>query len=200
MTTLAGLRNKILSDVNRTDLTAVAETAIKDAVKHYENERWWFNEKRAHIEVDPDTERVALPSDYLECDSMTINISSNVYRIHSIGKIEMDNLYNPSTKGAPEYYCLYDQQIRLFPIPDVTYTLSMSYQFTLPELATSDSTVWTNEMGELIRYHSQADIYANTLHNFERAQIAKAMEQTIYSGLEKRNQKFNSDAPLKSWL
>lgn len=201
MTTMAGLREKILTDLNRTDATAVAETAIADAKIAYDHERWWFNERRAKFGTTPDTEYLPLPSDYIECDSMLITFNGYIYPLEGWGKREHDRLANYATDtGVPTAFSIYDSQIRLYPIPDATYSVTMSYQFVMPALTVSESNVWTNELGNLMRFHAVADLYANYLHAPDRAAVAKQQEQEEYSRLQRRNAKYINQSPMKGYI
>lgn len=207
MTTLSGLIAQISDDINRTDQTANISTALLRAVNHYENERWWFNEARARTGTTPDQERLPLPSaadsgDVVEVDSIVITINNNSYRLKPTSKLEMDDLYISGSvyTGRPDRFTLYDSQIRLYPIPDATYSVTISYQYILPEMTTSSSTAWSNEMGQLIRFHALADIYANKLHNVERYQMAKAQEDEEYSRLRKRANKYQAIGSIKPFL
>lgn len=202
MTTMAGLRNQIVTDVNRTDATAVAETALNDAKKYYEVERWWFNERRAKYGTTPDQEHIPLPSDYMEADSVVITYNGHTYPLMSSAKLDMDSIFISGTTytSVPERFCIYDSQIRLYPIPDATYSVTISYQYVMPDLTVSESNVWTNELGRLMRFHALADVYLNYLHNPERAQFAKQQEQMEYERAKQRNSRFLNSAPVKSWI
>lgn len=201
MSTMQDIRDNILNDTRRTDLTAVAETAIKAAVKHYEDERWWFNERRACFATTPGEPRLPLPDDFLECDSILITISANRYRLHTESKFVMDELFTSNDiSNQPDRYMIYDSQIKLYPTPDATYSITMSYQYVLPELSVSSSTVWTNEMYNLIRFHSLEDIYSNTLHNEKRATRAERSETKEYKRVKKRTARFQDDIPLRGFL
>jgi hypothetical protein len=207
VTTLNGLITQISDDINRTDQTANVSTAILRAVEHYSTHRWWFNEGRAKIGTTPDEERLPLPSsadsgEVIEVDSILININNNSYRLKSTSKLEMDDLHTPGAvyTGRPERYSLYDSQIRLYPIPDATYSVTISYQYVLPELTASSSTAWTNEMGQLIRFHAVADIYANKLHNMERYQMAKVQETEEFTKLRKRANKYQNVGTIRPFL
>ncbi len=201
MSTMKDLRDQLLSDSLRTDLTAVCETAIKAAVRYYEDERWWFNERRATFGTTPDQARLPLPDDFLECDSLIITINNNSYPLKTESKAVMDELFVANdVSSQPERYMIYDSQIKLYPTPDATYSVTMSYQYVLPELTRSDSTVWTNEMFGLIRFHALEDIYSNTLHNAERAARAERSEMKEYRRLKKRNARFQDESPIRGFL
>lgn len=205
MATLADLRTTILDDLNRSDMTAAAEAAIKAAADHYGSERWWFNERRAHLAITPSNSYYGLTLDdqsaqILEVDSVLINVGGNVYTVNPAGPIEMDKMFTSVITGAPAYYTIYGQQMRFFPTPDITYTASMTYQYLLPEMTSTSSTVWVNELKELVRYRSQWDLYTNKLHNAERAAIAKQSEMETYRQLRRRYGRSTVSAPIKSWM
>lgn len=204
MTTRTGLINQILDDLNRAEqsITAVAINALADAKKSYEVERWWFNERRATFGTTPDEPRIPLPADYLELDSIVVTYNNHTYPLRSLSKPEMDMLYTQASvyTNVPEAFNIYDYQIRLYPTPDATYSMTMSYQFVMPELAQSTSNVWTNELGKLLRFHAEADIYLNHLHNAERYQSAKVQEQEEYNRMRNRSGRYFNGGKIISWL
>ena len=202
MTTLTGLITDVLDDLNRTDLTAAASSALSEAKEFYETERWWFNERRAKIGTEPDQERLPLPSDYLEVDNIVITDNGHSWPLKQESKYTMDRLFisGSTYKNVPERFTIYDSQIRFYPIPDATYSITMSYQFVMSDLSASTSNVWTNELGQLIRNRASKSVYSGKLHNNERASFHAQQENEWYQKLRRRSDKYLVDGPLKPWL
>jgi hypothetical protein len=64
--------------------------------------------------------------------------------------------------ARPDYFAYYKQNIRLYPIPDAVYTMTMAYVYKLTALSSgSDSNAWTTDAEELIRCRAKADLYGH---------------------------------------
>lgn len=170
---------RVLEDVARDDITSVASTAILTAIKHYEGTRFWFNEGRSTRSTASGTEYYAVPSDFKDLDSLTITVNSWTYQLNQRSYDELEDSYvsNTTYTGYPTDYAIYQEQIRLYPIPNGTYTLTMSYQRTLGTLSVSaDTNAWMVEGEDLIR--SRADFYVarNYLHDNQLAMMFRENE------------------------
>ena len=82
MSDLGTMENRIADELNRTDMTSYARTAIQTAIKHYEGNRFWFSENRATATTVSGQEFYDLPTDFREMDSLKVLISNNDYRLN----------------------------------------------------------------------------------------------------------------------
>lgn len=181
--TMSTIIAQVLDDLYRTDLTSQATTAIIDAVKHYERKPWWFMEERATSSTVAGQEYYALPADFGVMDSLVINIGSTKYPLTRRSQEQIDDWAEVSATGAPTDYALYDQQIRLWLVPNDTYTMTMSYRAKLPELTAAASNAWTNICGELIRRRAAADLAFTILQDADRAAGFVALANDLYREL-----------------
>lgn len=188
MTTLATMRNRILDDLMRNDLTSQAESSIKSAIAFYENRRFWFLEQRATASTIDGQEFYGLPSDFLDEDVVSITVNNWSYPlIKRTFKTTEDWFVKANTyKGYPTDYAIYDEQIRLYPIPNGQYTMTIAYYKRLTSLTLeTDSNDWLIEGEELIRSRAEWDLYARTLRDFDAAQACKVLEQENLAQHEK---------------
>lgn len=179
MSDLGTMENRVSDELNRTDMTAYARTAIQTAIKHYEGTRFWFNEGRSTASTVADQEWYDMPSDFREIDSLKITINDNDYVLNERHYSEIENwAITPSAyTGYPTDYCIYNDQLRLYPAPNDVYTLSISYWKDLTDIATAtDSNAWMVEAEELIRSRVEADLCFRVIRDFERAQGFKTLE------------------------
>lgn len=189
MATFGELNATILDELERTgDLTSQANTAIKDAIAYYDKDRFFFNEVRGWQVTVPDQEFYALPADLIEIDSLTINVNTGTYELDEVPYDLIEAIYTNATfTGNPVQYAVYDEQLRLYPIPDETHTLVMSYTFKLPELsATSDTSAWLTDGKELIKYRAKWALYMNYVRDKEMAMMMKMAEQDELNALQER--------------
>lgn len=166
------IRNRILDELDRDDLSAQAELAIKSAVEFYSPRRFWFNEARATASTVADQEYYPLPDDFVAEDVLTISVNDTVYPLRRVSNEQIDD-WTMSTSvntGRPQEYALQGTELRLYPVPDDSYTLTMSYQKRLTELAAEgDSNAWTTDAEELIRRRAEGDLCLSVLQDNERA-------------------------------
>lgn len=174
--TLAELRNKICSDLNRMtdgDMTASVEDEIRVSIKSYEKERFRFLEERATASTVDGEEFVALPSNFRDMDSLKITVGTNSYTLTEQSYTTLEAWASSANEGQPTDYAIYGEQIRLYPIPNDAYTLTMSYYKELDELtATNSGNAWTNDGQLLIRSTTLQTLYSLQIKDYDAAQAA----------------------------
>ena len=180
MSDLGTMENRIADELNRTDMTSHARTAILTAVKHFEGERFWFSEERATASTVASQEWYDLPTDFRGVDSITVTINNNAYPLieRTYNELEDWNISSSTYTGYPTDFAIYNDQLRLYPIPNDAYTLTISYIKNLSSLATAtDTNAWMVEAEELIRSRAESDVCMRVIRDFERAQGFKLLEQ-----------------------
>lgn len=167
--------SRILDDVYRTDLTAQSQTALRAAIRHYESKPWWPTEARTSIAVT--SEYVTLPVEAKKINHVTINNGTVKYTVYRRTFNEIDDWQEASSTGLPTDYCLYNNELRMYPIPDSTYTLNLALDMRLPELTGSAANAWTVHAEELVRRRAAADIAFSILRDAEAFQGFKLLEK-----------------------
>lgn len=160
MTTLALLKAEIADDLDRTDLTSVIASEISKAIRHYQNTRFYFNETRdetfatvADQELYSSSDDTAIPK-FIELDQVSILDGTEFVELDQMDPREWEALTaSGSTTGRPTDYCLFDQKIGLYPIPDGIYTVRLAglYMKAAPATDNEASNVWMTEAFDLIR-------------------------------------------------
>jgi hypothetical protein len=181
MSDYGDLTSKILDDLHRDDLTSQVSLAIQSAIDFYGGERFWFNEARATASTQSGQEFYDLPDDFVDIDSLIITINNYSYPLIQRDYQQTDSWYVSSNNytGYPSDFAIYEEQLRLYPIPNGTYTMTISYQKRLADLSASgDSNAWTNQARNLIRFYADADVSLNTLQDDDRFATFKAQEGT----------------------
>lgn len=186
MTTFSELNLEIQDELIRDDLTPQVSLAIKSAIKHYEKDRLHFNEVRAKTVTAPNTEWYAVPSDLVEIDSLDIKVNGATYDLDPRPYQYLQSIYTTEAfTGPPVMYAVYDEQLRLYPVPDDSYTLVMSYAYKLDELsATSDTNAWLDDGKQLIKSRAKWDILLNVIKDPQQAAGQKAAEIEAKVALE----------------
>lgn len=192
-TSLADLVAIIGADFfNRSDLNAKIKNGIRAAIRHYERERWPWNEGYTAIAATSGHNYVALPSDALVIDLLQVNIDGQATALirKPFDWIRQANV--ALTPGAPPtHYAIYQDRIWLFATPNSATTLPCYYLQQLPLLsADADTNAWLNEAQNLVMYHAAKVVWATTLRNDAEATKYAQMESGAYSELNRfRNQR-----------
>jgi hypothetical protein len=173
--------------------------AIQDAIKHYERREWWFNSNIgtfntvASQELYTATDWPELAS-AVQIDAMTVTYNTVKSPMRAVSYVEIDDRQTGFVLAVPRNFAYYDQALRLFPIPNGAYPITVSYARRFTSLSDDDDTnAWTTEAEELIRQAAKSRIAANYLQADDLAARFGAMEQRAYANLlqEKRNRQTN---------
>lgn len=212
MATWGQLKAKIADDLARSDLTSQIAEAMKEAVRFYKwSDRFWLGEAVATFST------VAAQEWYTDAEtgySLLYNAGDDSIRITdgddtwplikaTYAEIEAWST-SASTQSRPEYYVIYRNQLRLFPIPDAVYTLTISYRqasystgfrtfpYSGAPLTGIDDTspqdtaegFWTTEASELIRARAKVDLFENTIRDFPEADRMRGREREVLHMLQ----------------
>ncbi len=189
MGTFLDLQNNVATDLTRTDLTSQIKSAIGDAVKHYEHDRFWFNVTRTktfQTVIGQTSYGVADLADIpniIRIDHLFLPVAGSVYDLCRQEPDEFEWLASVYL-GKPTDYTYADGQILLWPIPGAIYTLRPHMHYRLAPLALdTDSNAWCNEAEQLIRAHAKLLLYTNLLEDAEGAQRMQGEVQAFKDNL-----------------
>lgn len=167
MPTFGQMVNRIREDLDRgSSYDGRIKQAIVDAIRFYRSNRLPFNTKRARAVTQPDQEFYPLPLDWIEADFLRLETDGNRDPIRPVTYdwIEDHNRTDGNT-GRPLKFAVQSSELRLYPVPDRSYTLVLSfvYDLTSVSISASDNSTnsWTDEAEELIRKHAMSDLYVN---------------------------------------
>lgn len=184
MTTYAVMRARILDEISDSTLTTSVNAAILSAIKFYERQRFYFNERVSDTfslvagqEYYESADLAAIPN-LITIDDMYVTISGSRYHITPIQFEDIASAQNGLVTGdPPTNYAIYAQQIRMIPIPSAVRTVTMADHYRLTALsADSDSNAWTTDAEELIRCHAKHDLASNVINDDG---MANRMEKRI---------------------
>lgn len=187
MGTLAELKARIAREMNRTDLTTVIAENIADAVADYQSVRFEFNQARTTFNTVAGTEFYggALPTDLGQIDSIVATVNGRRSKLTGWPFAVMEQIATTTSAfGEPSAWSWYAKQLRLYPVPDAVYALTLSYvqRIDMPG-SDSASNIWTNEAAQLILHSTKRRIAQNYTRDMEMAQAARAAEGDAYRRL-----------------
>jgi hypothetical protein len=188
--TYVDMQTRIADDLVDTAVTtAQIKNAILTAVSDYDSARFFFNQKTATFSTVAAQEyyTTAALSDIpniVSIDSALITYSGYKSQLVAVDYSTMDAEQDGTITSAPYWYAYYGQQIRLFPIPDAVYTVTLSYLYKFTTLsADSDTNAWMTDGEEMIRQAAKRRLALDTLRDPELAAICKSLEEDAYDGL-----------------
>jgi hypothetical protein len=167
MPTFGQMVGRIREDLDRgSNFDARIKQAIVDAIRFYRSNRLPFNTKRARAVTQPGQEHYPLPLDWIEADFLRLETEGNRDPIRPVTYDWMeDHNRNDGNTGRPLKYAVQASELRLYPVPDRSYTLVLSFLYDLTGVSLSasdaESNAWTDEAEELIRKHAMSDLKVN---------------------------------------
>ena len=196
------MQNRIADELVRDDLASQISNAINDAIRTWEGARFAFNERRYLINTVNGTEyydmagptlltsagaAVGTGEIVLELDNITCTVNNMPYPLTPRTQQWFDRYATLPTqyKGQPDSYTIYNNQLRLFPIPNAAYPLNLSALARLspnPLSDDGDTNSWMTEGEALIRHQAKFIIYRDIVRDADgRALSAEGIQEAQWS-------------------
>lgn len=199
MATVGNLCTTIIGDLARgdTSLSDIVLIDIKSAVREYENHRFYFNEQDINLTLSQ-TQTYLLSlfaaagtgvSDIIEVDVFEVTVSGRTYTLREKPWAELKQLDSGTStlQGYPEYFSYWAQAVKVYPMPNGTYTGTMSAHVKFTELsAMSDTNAWTNDASELIRCATLKRLWGRRFRDYTAAQAMQLAENDALASLQRR--------------
>lgn len=209
MSNLGQMVQRIRVDLNRgSNYDARIKQAIVDSIAYYKNKRLGFNIKRARALLTSGNETVSLPTDWLEADYLRLEKDGDRDPLREVTYDWMEeHMRDDDESGRPSKFAVQHRELRLFPIPDKSYTLVLSFHYELKDvsLSASDGATngWTTEAEEMVRKHAMSELYVNYIGGPEsvakgsllRAECSKLLEM-----LEAAASREQSSGKIRAWM
>jgi hypothetical protein len=195
MATFLDMQTRLGDDlINESITTDQIKNAIRAAIKQYGRKPFWFLQTEASFPTVASQEYYSASDfsdmpDIKSIHSVVLN-NSGKSKLKDADYGSINALQNGMVTGSPSHYTYYKKQMRLYPIPDAAYTVTVSYSKQLAELsADADENDWTNEAEELIRQCAKGILALDTLHDTEMAARFSIRETKIYDSLLEENRR-----------
>ena len=203
MSTLGDLEARIYREIHQT-LSVDVRNACLDAVKYYQDKRFYFNEASVNFNLSLTTQ-VALSAiipKMIAIDTFKVWSGSAPYLLErsSFSDIEKWD-YETGSANTPTDYAIHHEFLRIYPRPSVTLSAQANYHKAITmSSSNSSSTVWTNEASDLIRYRAKGLLYATVLLDPQQAQVEQVLETQALTRLFSRTAKMVSSNKMKKYL
>lgn len=185
MTTFLNLRNAVVADLRRSDLTTEVNAAINAAVTDYAATRFWFNDTRtitfstvAGQEFYGAADLASIPR-IVKIDSIVVTDGGTRYPTTRTSNDEIEELADVTANSSrPWLYAYIDSDIRFYPIPNAAYPVRVT-GFVRPVALSSDADTngFTENAFDLIRYSAARRVFASPVRNMEQAGAMGALER-----------------------
>lgn len=184
MATYSDLQSQIATELGRTDLTTPIQTAILAAIRHYQRRLSLFGQGSTSLSTVASTAEYDLPADFIAIDFVQIASTNGTYTLDAELYDVLAALDITGLTSEPDRYAYRNYKLRLYPVPDAVYTVTVYYWAALaaPSGAT-DSTGWTNDLLDLIRHRAKVDLAANSLRDDQGASTYRAAEMDTLDGV-----------------
>ena len=202
MTTFGAMKTRIADEIARDDLASQTALAIASAVQELEGERFAWNEKRyllatvigqefydlsATTMTNIDGSALGTSETLLEVDSIILTYNNAPYTLTARTHPWMDRWGGTTLRGMPVDYGMFGDQIRLYPIPDRVYTLTLSGLARLPALSVdADTNGWMTHGEAVIRHTAKGLLYRDVIRDAEGAQLAAAAAASAVAAAKRK--------------
>lgn len=192
--TLGYLKDKIVDELGRPDLTSQIVDKITEAIAAYQSERFFFSESRditfptvAGQEFYGAADNAAIPT-LQGFDYIILYIGSIPWPIARRTDVEIEVLnQNGLVRGQPWNWAYYNQQIRLGPVPDTAYQMRIAAHQTVAAPTGDDvlGNPWMSGNAErLIRSRVKYEMFLHKIRNMQMAQSMAAAVTEAFDTLK----------------
>lgn len=187
MATLQTVVDRITRDhLNRTTLDNEAIRAVQAAVRHYERERYTWNETATALACVVSQTYITVPTDLMILDVLQITAFGSTNDLIEESFDEILQMNAVLTNTLPTHFAQRGDRFYIAGPADSAYAVPCYYlQKLAPLTATlmTSSNGWLDNAEDLIVHHATKLLWANVLRNTEEAQKFYALEKTAYNEL-----------------
>jgi hypothetical protein len=190
MATFLDMITRIQDDlVNESVTVAQIKAAIITAISNYENNQFYFNQKVGTFPTVISQEYYGAAAladipNILRIRASNITIPGLKVQLNPVDFAEIDMQQTGAYLGRPVAYASFQQQLRLYPIPDAVYVVQLAYVYKFATLsADADTNAWTNDGEELIRQAAKRRLAQDTFYSDKIAARAEKLENEAFEGL-----------------
>lgn len=189
--------------VNESITTAQIKNAIQTAISYYQNTPFFFNQKITTFTTIGgrqyyDASDLADIPNIFQMRNATIALNGTNLPLDEAEFNDIDDTQTGSFIGFPYLYAYYTQKIRLFPIPDSGYIVTLSFIQNFTALsADTDTNSWMVEAEAMIRQRAKMLLAIDILHSDDMAARCKNMEDEEYDGLMDETRQRSSTKSLR---
>lgn len=172
MTTLGTMKQRLSSELRRTNISTQIASAIETAIEAYRHERFWFSESReiTFNTVDQqwqyDSSDNADLGNVLRWDYVLTEVGDSYFTLMPMSPAEIEILNGDGDFfGQPLNWGFYGGQFLIYPIPNDAFPIRIGGLIAKASPATDDeaNNVWMTSAEKLIRCRAKYELYTHVL-------------------------------------
>lgn len=198
--TLGYMLDKIADQIARDDLTTQVAECVNDAIVFYQPHRFIFSEGRDTslstiigqefygVADDP----LLGPAGLFAFDYITVTIGTAQFDMPRVQPEVIETLSQSGTQmGQPQCYSYYNYQMRLYPVPNAVYPLTIAAHQRIAAPATTSTlgNPWMVDGEKLIRGRAKYELALNYTQDMDEAQRMTAYVTEQFDELLARTNK-----------
>lgn len=203
--TLGDLLDEIADDIERADLDRQIAVAVDRAIRHYQPERFTFNERILTFQTIPGADVYGggdaseIPG-LLAIDSVMRIEGEQSYPLQRIAETAVERLDDPGSATQPCAYSYFDRSIRLWPMPSGDWTIRLAAHVELPAPKDRDDTsAWVDEASDLIAARAKRHLGLNVLRDPALAQAQGLLADEAFRSLRGRANRIASSGQIRAY-
>ncbi|TGD94061.1 hypothetical protein [Methylobacterium nonmethylotrophicum] len=203
--TLLDLIEEIEDDIERADLNRQVRIAVDRAIRHYQPERFGFNERVLTFVTMPGVDVYAGGdlgeiADLYAVDTLVLIQNDQPWPLRRVPESDIETRQDAASLAQPCRFSFFDRSIRLDPVPDAAYTMRLTGHVKIAAPATDDATSpWVDEAGTLIAAWAKRHLAQNSLRNPAMAQIQDGAVRQAFNELRGRANRAASAGVIRAW-
>lgn len=204
--TLGYMQDKIADQISRSDLSSQITESISDAIRFYQSHRFIFSETRdVSLSTTSNQEFYSATDDPLigtlfEFDYITVSIGTAKFDLPRYQPEDLELLTQSGTQfGQPQCYSYYNFQLRLYPVPDNAYPLTIAAHQLIKAPAAPDTAnnPWMGEAERLIRSRARYELALNYTFDDDEMKFMTAAVTEAYDELKARTNKLSGTGEIR---
>lgn len=206
--TLGDLVAEIMDDLDRPDLEPQIRRGIAAAVRHFQPERFAFNERILTFQTIPGADvygqgdAPAIPGLYAIGSAVLVD-GDQVSDLNRVAETWVESADQPASQSQPVAYSYFDSTLRLWPVPSDAWTIRLSAHIKLDiptgDLADATSSPWFDEARDMISARAKWHL---ALHVLKDSGLAAAMQVAFteaFGTLRARANGIASTGQIRAW-
>lgn len=190
----------IANEINRDDLNTEIGDAINAAITEVETERYTFNQAIDTTKsFTSGVSTIALPDGFFSMVSFKYSDGSYTRTLQSRSINWIEEQDDNSYTSRPEYYAIFNEDLRIFPVPNSAYACTISYFRTYTQPAVSgDTHNLIDNAYNLIKYKAKAFLFPNLLDDPDRGTFFQGLATAELARLKRHYNLQNQSNQLEA--
>lgn len=187
------IQTAIADELSRSDLTTEIQREVNNAITHFANKAFWFNEATmATITTVQGQRYYSLPTNFAAVLDVLSTIGNYTYRLEPRTEQYIDSIDwgNNFWSGYPTDFSLWNGQIRLFPPPAASLPVTVKGTVILspnPLQNPTDTNAWLVQAEELVRTRATRQIYGRYIRDAQQYDLYTQLEKEALANLYEKN-------------